>query len=366
MLTSGRNMLDHQTLLTIGLTLATVFLSGCGNISGDILLIQGGGLYQAQPRRTGVELLADGITNWQVACSPNGTQIAYLQQRDQRQVIVLMDWETRNDTTLVDESNGDVWGLQWSPSGNQLGYIVQTGDDIEFKIIEPQGSTVEIELDWIENSEYLTYRWHPDGQHLLFSDGAIQVLEIATRQRNEITQGYDAIYLPGEQTILFEDFALGHLHDRGHGKAPAIGLITTDGKEQLLLGGFDLEGVLHGFSSAVWSPDGSQMLVMYEGTWPLHSTVQKLQLRRRDGTLAREIGQAYFGPGLLAPHLNEPNYGFSPDGKYVVYVGGIPERSTLTIVNLETGKEEIVDELVRDDTFWLEQIHSFVCWISEE
>jgi hypothetical protein len=108
------------------------------------------------------------------------------------------------------------------------------------------------------------------------------------------------------------------------------------------------------------------MLVMYRGTWPLHSTVQELQLRQRDGTLVRGIGEAYFGPGLLASHLVEPNYGFSPDGKYVAYVGGTSASSELIIVDLETGDQEIVDEILRDETFWIEQIHIFMCWIAEE
>jgi Tol biopolymer transport system component len=136
-------------------------------------------------------------------------------------------------------------------------------------------------------------------------------------------------------------------------------LIDQNGQERILSSTHNQSDEEVNCRDPIWSPDGSRIAFLREG-WKIS---QQLAVVQRDGSREATIDNVYLGP-RLDYRIGTPNYTFSPDGDYLAYIGGLSEsRSQLTVVNLITGEEQILDEVMRDETLWLNQIHFVVAWL---
>jgi hypothetical protein len=97
--------------------------------------------------------------------SPDGTQIAFVSDRDGSRDIFIMDIDGENVRNLS-ASPVDDYPFAWSSDGTQIAYISRTSDSAAINIVDADGANFTPVLVGLPRAESLS--WSPDGEQIAY------------------------------------------------------------------------------------------------------------------------------------------------------------------------------------------------------
>ncbi|HYH92835.1 MAG TPA: hypothetical protein VD763_06730 [Candidatus Saccharimonadales bacterium] len=200
----------------------------------------------------------------------------------------------------------------WSPDRAQIAFSGPKvgGDGVkgEIGVVNANG-TGEREI-----SEGRDVSWSPDGTMILVGEvddvtsdpPSMYVVDVATGEVTDVGIGYQPRWLPDGERFSFYRNVQGRVPDNEEAFSTVLFVVALDGSEQTEIAE-DTEGY--------WSPDGSAMLLVHEGT---------ISLAEPDGTDAREIADGF-----------QPVW--SPDGTRILLEYAHDENATpiLAVIDLD-------------------------------
>ena len=187
----------------------------------------------------------DTMPRW----SSDGSQIAFISNRDLNSEIYVMNADGTDQTNLTDDEGGD-YGHAWSPDGSQIAFGSNRTGDNEVFLINADGSDLRNlsdnpEADWGP-------AWSPDGSQIVFGsnrDGNddIFIMDADGANQRNLTDNpaadNGALWSPDGTWIAF-------VSDRD-GSADVF-VMVPDGADAIPVGAtIELEG------SPTWSPDSN-------------------------------------------------------------------------------------------------------------
>jgi Tol biopolymer transport system component len=99
------------------------------------------------------------------AWSPDGTQIAFVSNRDGNEEIYVMDADGGKQRRLTD-NDGDDWFPAWSPDGTQIAFTSERDGNYDIYVMNPDGSDPRR----LTNNDADDWQpaWSPDGTQIVF------------------------------------------------------------------------------------------------------------------------------------------------------------------------------------------------------
>ncbi len=143
----------------------------------------------------------DGARDHQVVVSPDGSQVAYLSDRDGEYGIWLQDAEGNNPPRqLTKHESGFRHTLRWSPDGSKIAFTDETlrlyyTDSESGKITEVAKADYENVDVGLYNKPISDYRWSPDSRWLTYSHMnadllyRVYVYDVKNGEINEVSVG---------------------------------------------------------------------------------------------------------------------------------------------------------------------------------
>lgn len=182
--------------------------------------------------------------------SPDGTRLAYVEERGPGASIVVRDMRSGQSTTLAWLTEG-IFSPAWSPDGRYIAFATES-----LFVVPADGASVPrpIARGYELSSEA---SWSPDGQHLTFAAfesaddnrNALYVADIDGDGLTELTSG--SAYLDQSRWSPTGKWIAFHYDG---GKGGGLDLIRPDGSERHSIGSGSLGGYL-----LTWSPDGARL-----------------------------------------------------------------------------------------------------------
>jgi Tol biopolymer transport system component len=169
----------------------------------------------------------------------------------------------------------------WSPDRTQIAFAGPKvgGDGVkgEIGVVNADGSGER------QISEGRDVSWSPDGTMILVGEvddvtsdpPSMYLVDVATGEVTDVGIGYQPRWLPDGERFSFYRNVQGRVPDNDEAMSTVLYVVALDGSEQVEIAE-DTEGY--------WSPDGSAMLLVHEGT---------VSLAEPDGTNPREIADGF-------------------------------------------------------------------------
>ncbi|HYI67400.1 MAG TPA: hypothetical protein VEW95_10785, partial [Candidatus Limnocylindrales bacterium] len=200
----------------------------------------------------------------------------------------------------------------WSPDRAQIAFSGPKvgGDGVkgEIGVVNADG-TGEREI-----SEGRDVSWSPDGTMILVGEvddvtsdpPSMYLVDVATGEITDVGIGYQPRWLPDGERFSFYRNVQGRVPDDEEAISTVLFVVALDGSEQV-----EIAENTEGY----WSPDGSAMVLVREGT---------ISLAEPDGTDAREIADGF-----------QPVW--SPDGTRILLEYAHDENATpiLAVIDLD-------------------------------
>lgn len=197
---------------------------------------------------TTVESMVQSNRVW----SPDGTQLAYISNRNRQGNIYVLNADDGSDERLVATSSSLMYALAWSPDGTQIAVTASTreGTDEIFVVAARGGELRRLTFGWGSFPA-----WSPDSTRIAFrgerEDGTdIYVIDVASgveqRLTTHPTPDFNARWSPDGMQIAFLSY-------REPDGAQRLYLMNADGS--------DVRSVTDmNAASPDWSPDGTQFV----------------------------------------------------------------------------------------------------------
>ena len=122
-----------------------------------------------------VRLTNDTSNNIMPAWSPDGSQIAFVSDRDGNREVYIMDADGNNPRNVTHHPADD-WTPSWSPDGSKLAFASFRDGNWEIYVIELDSGSLQ-RLTYSEGVDY-TPTWSPDGSQIAFvsdRDGNLEI-----------------------------------------------------------------------------------------------------------------------------------------------------------------------------------------------
>ena len=191
-----------------------------------------------------------------LAYSPDGSQIAFVSEREDNDAIYVMNADGSNPVRLT-QNYRDVEYLAYSPDGSQIAFVSERGDNDAIYVMNADGSNPIRLTQNYDDVEYLAYS--PDGSRIAFvserrDNDAIYVMNADGSNPIRLTQSYRDVeylaYSPNGSQIAF-------VSERGDNDA--IYVMNADGSNPIRL-----TQSYRDVEYLAYSPDGSQIAFVSE------------------------------------------------------------------------------------------------------
>jgi eukaryotic-like serine/threonine-protein kinase len=260
------------------------------------------------------------------ACfSPDGNRIAY--GRGQSLFVISKDG---GEPQKVADMGSGFGGLAWSPDGKKFRFTAGGGDGDEYSIWEvfADGTNLHPLLPgWSATPKEVFGKWTPDGKYYLFVSNSKEHQGIwALRERSGLLRA------PNKVPMLVAGGPLTYERSA----------VSPDGK-RLYQVGTQARGQLVRYDSRVgeYVPYLSGISAQYlsfsaDGEWVAYADYPQNRLwrSRTDGSDALE---------LSPPSMTVLTSSWSPDGKRIAFVGGMPgEKQKIYLIPIEGGSPQEV------------------------
>lgn len=284
--------------------------------------------------------------------SPDGTQLAFISDRMGQPEIFVMNMDGSNIVQLTDVPNTASWWepMSWSPDGQSLvaSHIptemawVDKGQ-VNLYVINADGSgATQITTNEVGNDT--NPKWSPDGKFIAFVRTAYTQAGIYSVQPNRsnltalvLNIGNEGIfdwspdgqvyYLSTDVPCWTSDCIL----------ADKIGTINTDGTNQKSLFTFQLREPSCTSGHLNTSPDGSRLLISF----PIGCIGEgQIFIMNSDGSNFKNL--VNLKPGWRISQVH-----WSPDGKFVVFVGGQGANQDIYILDVDRALQNPSTQPVR-------------------
>jgi Tol biopolymer transport system component len=248
-------------LLTCGLVWVTASHAAASKREGTIAFIRmanervfGGRLFVVRPDGSGLRQLTPQRTKvWSYAWSPDGSLIAYIDQRSSL-------WLVRPDGTgrrlLLPSSRLSSTSLSWSPDGKEIavaspGANVKLASCVTTLYVVPVGGGQPVSLQTAAGCDVA---WSPRGDQIADDGTGIGVMRADGSGRRHFLHVGGGPEWSADGTQLAFDVAI-HLRNGSTDRYRAFGVVDADGN------GFHVV-TTHAYNEygVAWSPDGGQIL----------------------------------------------------------------------------------------------------------
>jgi Tol biopolymer transport system component len=145
--------------------------------------------------------------DWEPAWSPDGSQIAFVSNRDESAEIYVMDADGSNQRRLTDNQT-DEWGPAWSPDGTQIAFMSDHNDpdpigcrpdcNYDIFVLQVHEALQRPESGWRQATDHvgsdLYPAWSPDGSRLAFysnRDGDAEIYTLSVVDSLRAGRGID-------------------------------------------------------------------------------------------------------------------------------------------------------------------------------
>ncbi len=191
-----------------------------------------------------------------LAYSPDGSQIAFVSERGDNDAIYVMNADGSNPVRLT-QNYDDVEYLAYSPDGSQIAFVSERGDNDAIYVMNADGSNPVRLTQNYRDVEYLAYS--PDGSQIAFvsergDNDAIYVMNADGSNPVRLTQNYRDVeylaYSPDGSRIAF-------VSERGDNDA--IYVMNADGSNPIRL-----TQSYRDIDYLAWSSDGSEIIIFLD------------------------------------------------------------------------------------------------------
>lgn len=125
-------------------------------------------------------------TDFQPTWSPDGSQIAFVSERDGNAEIYVMNTDGSNQTRLTKNVLFSELAPSWSPDGTQIAFYSTRDGNLEIYTMNPNGSN-QVRLTF-SDSQDIYPEWSPDSEKLVFFSNRDGNHEIYVMNRNGTNQ----------------------------------------------------------------------------------------------------------------------------------------------------------------------------------
>lgn len=273
--------------------------------------------------------------------SPDGQQLAFYSQRNQRTDLYLMNADGSDVHRLVD-SGGAESSAAWSPDGQWIAYASLHSPTIGLYIIHPDGS----DSQRLTTFQTVTLMWSPDSRYIAFianCDGNcdIYVVDVGDGQVRQLTHNglVDAYptWSPDSQNIAF--ISNRSLSFDVHVMALDCDETAEGGCEaQRLTDNRDAD------SFPAWSPDGEQIVFSSNRTGNYELYTIEAACNQQPEDCEPSVKQLTHSAGRDITAL------WSADSQQLAYWSAYPNRSSdLYVMDVSTGINRLVHRTTRSN-----------------
>jgi hypothetical protein len=355
------------------------------SLQGQISYVYDGTLYLIKPDGSNKCIVDEHVAFDTVSWSPLYLQVVYYSYS--REGLVMRDMQTGNTEIIALEKLYHIKNTpQWSSDGQMLIYSTYNlyrtpAGTIQMYDVSRKELTVlsdetgnPIEADYAiwgaSQSELLLTRSESSFQSL----GTIFRYNLLSHSEEQLAKGVFPVYSPGRTRILYADKTSYGLTDI----APVtyyFNLLpdTENQLPELVRENYPL------LDAPVWAPDGGGFAYKCIGNELWCSGAKGVRSKRDQayilyiplGTASPRVlaTNAYFPDGQAVSYRS-PDYGFSPDGQFLVYGGWTDEDdSALFLLDLTTGERTTLDVapvVEVDDVKQPYPRHEFVGWLENQ
>lgn len=219
-----------------------------GRGNGEIYVMNADG--SAQTRLT-----KNTADDFQAAWSPEGSQIAFVSDRDGNYEIYMMSADGSDQRRLTNNSADDVTSA-WSPDGKQIAFFSNRGGNYEIYVMNVDGSA-QTRLTHNEVDDY-SPKWSPDGKQIVFFSDREGDLEIYVMNadgsdeipltNNSANDGNPAWSPDGKRIVFVSNDGNSEIYVMNADGSNQTRLTRTSASER----------------TPAWSPDGSRIVFVSE------------------------------------------------------------------------------------------------------
>src|SRR5262249_34838076 len=277
-----------------------------------------------------VNITKDAALDTDPAWSPDGTQLAYSSDRDSEHLqLWIRDMKT-GQSRQVTHMTTQPQGAAWSPDGKRIAFFNVDGmwRVAELSVLDVATGAVTKIHDSLPQPGAPT--WSPDGNRVAlaevapftkrFREGTNQILTIAVRLKA------DTAYEAADTTSGAANTSSGAANTSpGAANTSSVtsGFSRTDDGDKWYSPASTLGIASRGHCGPAWSPDGTKMAAIYEGTlavWPVSASGEPLGPPRH----------------VTAESAHSPSW--AGDSRHILY----QSIDKLRILDIETGETRTV------------------------
>ncbi len=289
----------------------------------------------AQPKRPTMDDFADIITYGGASFSPDGTQLAVINNRSGQYNIWLQPMGGGEQTQLTFYTDNAVRDLAWSPDGTQILYTAdfQGNEKHQLFLMPANGGDAQALTDKPEVQYFLADEpWSPNGELIAY----------AGNDRDPFAQ--DVIIREATTGEVDHAVADGRINFAGGWSPDGTYLLVADGRSNLEIlpkllnvqtGESELLGDENDLANdrpAAWAPDGSGFWMVTDRDSE-HDWLGFYDLKTRSVT------------PVTQPNWSVEVVTVSKDGKWLVWSANEDGYSRIQVLNRETGEQKELTEL---------------------